>query len=81
MSNEDRRQHGLALISAYEHLPNVETRDDGAPLVQVVTDLLTDLRHAVEPEGSPLLRVDPCAGTWSPGTSASRGEAENICSV
>jgi hypothetical protein len=23
--------------------------NDGAPLVQVVTDLLTDLRHAVEP--------------------------------
>ena len=49
MSNEDRRQHGLPVIAAYEHLPNVETRDDGAPLVQVVTDLLTDLRHAVEP--------------------------------
>ena len=50
MSNEDRRQHGLAVIAAYEHLPNVETRDDGAPLVQVVTDLLTDLRHAVQPD-------------------------------
>ena len=50
MSNEDRRQHGLAvIIAAYERLPGIETRDDGAPLVQVVTDLLTDLRHAVEP--------------------------------
>ena len=50
MSNEDRRQRGLAvIIAAYERLPGVETRDDGAPLVQVVTDLLTDLRHAVEP--------------------------------
>jgi hypothetical protein len=49
MSNEDRRQHGLDVIAAYERLPGVETRDDGAPLVQVVTDLLTDLRHAVEP--------------------------------
>jgi len=38
MSNEDRRQHGLAvIIAAYERLPGVETRDDGAPLVQVVT--------------------------------------------
>ena len=49
MSNEDRRQHGLDVIAAYERLPGVETRD-GAPLVQVVTDLLTDLRHAVQPD-------------------------------
>jgi hypothetical protein len=31
------------IIAAYERLPGVETRDDGAPFVQVVTDLLRRL--------------------------------------
>ncbi|UGY23780.1 hypothetical protein HU675_0038510 [Bradyrhizobium septentrionale] len=47
MTNEDRRQHGRAVLQTYEALPGVETRADGAPLDQVLTDLLTDLRHTV----------------------------------
>ncbi|WP_024516999.1 hypothetical protein [Bradyrhizobium sp. Tv2a-2] len=47
MSNHDRMRNGNAVLAAYERIPGVETRDDGAPLSQVLTDLLTDLRHAV----------------------------------
>jgi hypothetical protein len=76
MSNESRRQHGLAVIAAYERLPGVETRDDGAPLVQVVTDLLTDLATPSSPTTLRRLSASPRCTTrqncpWSYGNEAS----------